>query len=199
MPGKAGFYQPPHFPNCYITTIVAGAFVHAHRVLGDAEYLRTARSAAEFLLHDLPALHHDADTMCLAYVPDLRAQFRVINVNALAAAVLAEVGTLTDEPALLDRARLLLNFVAREQTPYGAWHYTVNPRQSLVSHDNYHTGMILDALLTYAQATGDDRFQPAYRAGLDYYRTQLFLPDGAPKWTNERCWPHDVHGSAKGR
>ena len=193
-----GFYQPPHFPNCYITTIVAGALLQGHRVLQRDEYLRAARSAADFILHDLHVFHEDADEKCIAYVPDMRAQFQVININALAAALLAEVGVSTGEEFLVEQARKLMTFVVRQRTSYGAWHYTVDPRQSLVTHDNYHTGMILDALLAYEQATGDRRFHEHYAVGLDYYRTHLFLEDGAPKWTNSRVWPHDVHGAAQG-
>lgn len=193
-----GFYQPPHSPNCYITTIVAGALLHGHRVLGTTAYLDAARSAADFILGDLRVFHEDGEEKCIGYVPDIRAQFVVININALAAALLAQVGARCGEPRLVEQARKLMTFVVRQQTPYGAWHYTVNPRQSLVTHDNYHTGMILDALLAYEQDTGDARFHPAYAAGLDYYRAALFLPDGAPKWTNTQRWPHDVHGSAQG-
>lgn len=193
-----GFYQPPSFPNCYITTIVAGALLHGHRLLGKPAYLDAARSAADFVLEDLPVLHENAEEKCIGYVPDLGIEFVVINVNALAAAMLAEVAAQTGEPSLLAQARKLMTFVARQQTPAGAWHYTVNPRQSLVAHDNYHTGMILDALLAYCRASGDDRFEQARIAGLEFYRTRLFLSDGAPRWTSERNLPHDVHGSAQG-
>lgn len=193
-----GFYQPPHHPNCYMTTIVSGALLHGYRVLQRREYLDAARSAADFILHDLRVFHEDSEEKCIAYVPDMRVQFRVINVNALAAAMLAQVGAATKEAPLLEQARKLMTFVARQRTPYGAWHYTVDPGQSLVTHDNYHTGMILDALLSYEQATGDERFREDYTVGLDYYRRELFLADGAPKWTNSRAWPHDVHGTAQG-
>jgi hypothetical protein len=193
-----GFYQPPHLPNCYITTIVAGALLHGYRALGSGRYLAAARSACDFILGDLRVLHEDTEQKCIGYVPDLDADFVVINVNALAAALLAETAALTGENELLNQARKLMTWVARQQTPYGAWHYTVNPRHSLVAHDNYHTGMILDALLAYERASGDARFRAAFDRGLAFYRAQLFLPDGAPKWTSERVWPHDVHGSAQG-
>lgn len=193
-----GFYQPPGSPNCYMTTIVGGALLHGHRVFWRAAYLDAARSAADFILHDLRVIHEDATEKCIGYVPNVRADFQVININALAAAFLAEVAALTGEQHLTEQARKLMTFVARQQTSYGAWHYTVDPRQSLVAHDNYHTGMILDALQTYERATGDAGFRGCYTTGLEYYRTQLFLPNGAPKWTSSRVWPHDVHGAAQG-
>jgi len=193
-----GFYQLPHFPNCYITTIVVGALLHGYRALGTARYLEVARSAADFILRDLRVFHENDEEKCIGYVPDIDMPFVVINVNALAATMLAEIAQQTGETELATQARKLMTFVVRQQTPAGAWHYTVDPRHSLVAHDNYHTGMILDALIAYERASGDDRFRKAYVSGLEFYRTQLFLADGAPKWTSADVLPHDVHGSGQG-
>jgi hypothetical protein len=193
-----GFYQPPGFPNCYMTVIAGGAFVHGYRATGNDDYLKTARSAVDFILNDLDVLSETDEEKCIAYVPKIKKGFSVININALAAGFLADVGSLTGETAVLNDARKLLTFVSRQQTSYGAWHYTTNPRQSLVSHDNYHTGMILDAFLEYETATGDDRFRPCYEKGLRFYEDNLFLMDGAPKWASDQVRPHDVHGSAQG-
>jgi hypothetical protein len=111
---------------------------------------------------------------------------------------MAQVGALTGETSLLEQARKLLSFVSRLQTSYGAWYYTTDPRQSLVAHDNYHTGMILDAYLDYENATGDGRFRDHYERGLKFYGENLFLANGAPKWASDKVMPHDVHGSAQG-
>ncbi len=195
---STGFYQPPGYPNCYITVIAGGAFLHGFRSLHKQDYLTTARSAVDFILYDLDVLYETSDEKCISYVPKMKTDFAVININAQAAAFLAQVGVLTGESFLLDEARKLLSFVSRLQTSYGAWYYTTNPKQSLVSHDNYHTGMILDAYLNYENATGDERFRDNYERGLEFYGKNLFLVSGAPKWTSDKTWPHDVHGSAQG-
>ena len=142
---EPGLFQPPGYPNCYITVIAGGALLHGFRLLGKEDYLMTARSAVDFILSDLEVLHETAEEKCISYVPKMKTDFAVININAQAAAFMAQVGALTGETFLLDQARKLLSFVSRLQTSYGAWYYTTNPRQSLVAHDNYHTGMILDA------------------------------------------------------
>jgi hypothetical protein len=193
-----GFYQPAGFPNCYITTIAAQALLHGFDELRDNLYLEAARSACEFILRDLPVLHEDEHEKCIAYVPSMRTQMQVININALAGALLARVGSATNDNRLLAHAGKLMCFVAHRQTNYGAWHYTTDFRQSLVAHDNYHTGMILDSMIEYEQATGDQRFHKTYRDGLLFYRNQLFMPNGAPKWTSSHKFPYDVHGSAQG-
>jgi hypothetical protein len=193
-----GFFQPPGYPNCYVTVIAGGALLHGFRMLKNDTYLITARSAVEFILSDLEVLHENAEEKCISYVPGMKSDFAVININAQAAAFMAQVGALTGEAFLLDQARKLFSFVSRLQTSYGAWYYTTNPRQSLVAHDNYHTGMILDAYLDYENATGDPRFRDYYERGLKFYRENLFLANGAPKWASDKIMPHDVHGSAQG-
>ena len=195
---NTGFYQPPGFPNCYLTTIVGEALLHGHRVLGGDTYLQTARSAVDFILNDLPVIDEDNQQKCISYVPKMRSRLVVININALASAFIAGVGAATGEQTLLDEARRLMTFVSRQQTADGAWFYTTDPSQSLVSHDNYHTGMILDALQSYAATSGDRDFESNRKAGLTFYREQLFLSNGAPKWTSDKTYPHDIHGSAQG-
>jgi hypothetical protein len=193
-----GFFQPPGYPNCYITVIAGGALLHGFRMLKNDAYLMTARSAVDFILSDLEVLRETAEEKCISYVPGMKSDFVVININAQAAAFMAQVGALTGEAFILDQARKLFSFVSRLQTSYGAWYYTTNPRQSLVAHDNYHTGMILDAYLDYENATGDPRFRDYYERGLKFYRENLFLANGAPKWASDKIMPHDVHASAQG-
>jgi len=88
---NTGFYQPPGYPNCYLTTIVAGALLHGYRALGKPEWLAAARRAADFILLDLPVFSDDGTEKCIAYVPDMRMSLKVININALAGALLAEL------------------------------------------------------------------------------------------------------------
>lgn len=193
-----GFYAPEYFPNCVVTVFAAEALLHGFRVLGDTRYLDAARSSADFILNDLTVFLEDDQQKCIAYVPNISRQFRVINNNALAGALLAKLGKLTGEASLIDQARKLIEFVVRNRTPYDAWYYTVDPGQTLITHDNYHTGGILDALCEYQQATGDARHHAVYERALDYYRKNLFLSDGAPKWMNNQVYPMDVHGAAQG-
>ncbi|MCX5855786.1 MAG: hypothetical protein NTZ24_14655 [Deltaproteobacteria bacterium] len=193
-----GFYQPPGYPNCYLTVVAGGALLHGFRILNGEDYLKTARSAVDFILRDLDVLYETGEEKCISYVPKMKTDFAVININALAASFIGQVGVLTGENFLLSQARKLLSYVSRRQTSYGAWFYTTNPGQSLLGHDNYHTGMILDAFHDYERATGDGRFRSHYDRGLKFYWENLFLTDGAPKWASDKTLPHDVHGSAQG-
>ena len=193
-----GFYAPEYFPNCVVTVFAAEALLDGYRILGDARYLSAARSAGEFILKDLTVFFEDDTQKCIAYVPNISRQFRVINNNALAGALLAKIGKLTGETQLTRQASKLIEFVVQNRTPYDAWYYTVEPGQTLITHDNYHTGGILDALLEYELSTGDTRHRAVYGRALEYYRNNLFLSNGAPKWMNDKTYPMDVHGAAQG-
>lgn len=193
-----GFYQPPGYPNAYMTVICAEALLQGFQVLKEDKYLRAARLACDFILKDLIVFHETEQEKSLSYVPQMRRDFAVININALCAALLAQVGRMSGEDGLIRESRKLMAFVARVQTDYGAWYYTTDPRQSLVAHDNYHTGMILDALINYEQITGDNRFRKHLDKGLAFYRERLFTPEGAPRWSSDKNLPHDVHGSGQG-
>ena len=193
-----GFYLPRHYPNCVVTVFAADALLHGYCVLGDERYLDTARSSADFILNDLTVFSETADEKCIAYVPNIPRQYVVINNNALAAAFLAKLGAVTHETELTQQARKMIRFVVNARTAYDAWYYTTDPNQSHIAHDNYHTGGILDALGEYADATGDAEYHSVYARGLAYYKANLFMKNGAPKWMNNQTYPLDIHGAAQG-
>jgi hypothetical protein len=99
---------------------------------------------------------------------------------------------------LLDIAKRQINYTVNRRTDYNAWYYTHPPGKSLIRHDNYHTGGILDGLLEYFEETGDNSYMQSYWNGLAYYRQNLFEANGAPKWMNDKKHPFDIHGSAQG-
>jgi hypothetical protein len=192
-----GFFAPAQMPNCVVTCFVARAFLHAYQVTGRSRYLDVARSACDFLLRDLTVLHDDPRMLAISYAPvDMR--WVVMDTSALAGAVLAQVAAVTDELALHAPARRLIAYVLDKQTDYGAWYYSHPPSDSHITHDNYHTGFILDAILEYRDASGEDDVMGPYHRGLSFYAERLFLLNGAPKWMHDRVFPHDVHGSAQG-
>lgn len=193
----AGFFAPAHMPNCVVTCFVARAFLHAFAVTGRRAYLETARSACDFLLADLTVLHESPEQLALSYAP-VDMTWVVMDTSALAGAVVARVAAATGESHLRRDARRLIRYVIDKQTAYGAWYYSHPPGDSHITHDNYHTGFILDAILEYSDASGDREVLPSYHHGVRFYAEQLFMRDGAPKWMSDRRYPHDVHGAAQG-
>ena len=103
-----------------------------------------------------------------------------------------------DNITLKNTACRLVTYVVNQQTNEGAWFYTDPPNDSHITHDNYHTGFILDALWRYMKRTNDHHFEEAYNKGLDFYANFLFNDDGSPRWMHDTDFPHDIHGAAQG-
>jgi rhamnogalacturonyl hydrolase YesR len=191
------FLQGRNEPNCVVSVFVGEALVHAYRVLGKEDYLAVASDVADFILKELPVLSQGRDEMAIGYVLQKPSSI-VLNINILAGAFLVKLWKHTSEADLLRAAQKLLNFTARRRTSYDAWYYTYPRHHSPITHDNYHTGGIVDGLLEYFEETGDDRYLDVYRKGLEYYQKHLFEPDGAPRWMSNKKYPLDVHGAAQG-
>ncbi|MBU0482277.1 MAG: hypothetical protein KKG47_14375 [Proteobacteria bacterium] len=192
-----GFFAPPHTPNAVVTSFVCEALLEAYRVTGNPDYLSTVRSSINFFLNDLTVILDTPDVLCLGYMP-LPMTMKVMDVSILVGAVLSQYTELSKEAPLLDKARRLVGFVVSKQTDYGAWYYTDPPGDSLIGHDNYHTGFILDALWRYMESSDDWNWKKNYETGLKFYAEQLFNMDGSPRWMSDKNFPHDIHGSAQG-
>ncbi len=193
-----GFYAPAHTPNRIVTGWVTSAFLEAWEQLHDPRYLHACRGAARFLLSAPERIVDNEQELCLSYAPVRGMSWAVMDVSALAAHVLSKTAMHTGESALLSDARRCMRYVAERQTDYGAWFYTDPPAASHIVHDNYHTGIILDSIAEYMDCSGDREYERVYERGLEYYAENLFLPGGAPKWMNDKRFPHDVHGAAQG-
>lgn len=191
------FLQNKHEPNTVVSIFVGEAFVHAYRVTGKKKYIDSACSVCDFLLKDIPVLYNQKDELAIAYVLR-KVSAIVLNNQILAGAFIIKVWKHIQNEQLLDTAKRLINFTVNRRTKYCAWYYTYPYNKSLIVHDNYHTGGILDGLIEYYQETNDDCYLNVYEKGLQYYKKNLFEKNGAPRWMNNKKYPFDIHGSAQG-
>ncbi len=190
------FFAPAYSPNTVVTVSVAHAFLDGWEQLRKDIYLEIARSTADFIANHLTSIDVDADQYCYSYIPD--SQWKVINVNAMIAHLLARLWQHTGEPHLLEISTGIMRWVVAQQTKDGAWYYAVPPESSPITHDNYHTGFVLDDLFMYMNITDDWTWLDAYKQGLSFYQRQLFTDEYAPKWMYDKPFPHDIHGAAQG-
>lgn len=190
------FTAPENFPNLVVTGNVIIAFLTAYEMLGDEIYLQTARSSVDFILNDLRLLVDNERERAISYVPN--SDWIVLNNQGLAAVIMAWVGRYTGEADLMEKAKRHMQFLVNQKTNYGAWYYAYPPESSPVTHDNYHTGNVLDWILLYSLHSGDKSYRAVYEEGLKFYRENLFLPSGAPKHRHDVIFPHDIHSSAQG-
>lgn len=193
-----GFYAPAGLPNRVVTSCVAEALLHGHRVLGGGPYLEASVQAAEFLLDAPRLLYDDGRSMCLSSVPIPGTRWRSMDVPAVTARVLSQVASLAGLPRYREAAGKLLRFVVERQTPEGGWYPSDPPSLSGVRQGDAHLGSILDSLRVYAEESGSDEFLAAYEKGLRFYRENLFDPDGAPRFSSEKAHPRDARAAAQG-
>jgi hypothetical protein len=194
----AGFFAPRNLPNRVVTSFVGQALLDGYDTLGEDRYLKAASEAVRFLLEAPKTLFEDDDRRCVSYVPDESIDWIVMDVSALVGALAARLGAVQGDEKLMHESGRLIRYVASKQTDEGAWFYAEPPSASRITHDNYHTGFILDAILLYAQATESAEFDEAYDRGIKFYQRRLFEADGAPRFMSDRRYPFDIHGCAQG-
>jgi hypothetical protein len=193
-----GFFAPRGLPNRVVTSFVGHAFLDGYEALGEQRYLDVAAQAVDFLLHAPKTLYEDDGHRCVSYVPDERVTWIVMDVSALSGALAARFAAIRGDDAMMTEAGRLVRYVVSKQTAEGAWFYAEPPSASRITHDNYHTGFILDCLLAYDDAARSTEFEDAYRIGADFYERRLFEPDGAPRFMSDQQYPYDIHGAAQG-
>ena len=191
------FLQDMFEPNVIVTIFVGEALLHAYRITRHKVYLDSAQSVARFLLDEVPVLYEDDNERAIAYVLR-KVDAVVLNNNALVGAFLIKLRKETGDNKLRETAEKLIQYTVNRRTDYYAWYYTEPKEKSPITHDNYHTGGILDALIEYYENTGDDRFMDSYMKGLEFYENRLFEQDGAPRWMYNKRYPYDIHGAAQG-
>jgi hypothetical protein len=103
--------------------------------------------------------------------------------------VLARVGAAAGRRDFLDAAALGVRYAADHQRPDGSWPYGERPGLEWV--DNFHTGYVLDCL-RICRESGVGVPDGAIDRGLAHYRTALFDPDGAPRYSTGSRYPLDI-------
>jgi rhamnogalacturonyl hydrolase YesR len=99
------------------------------------------------------------------------------------------VYSVTNDETLKYTARKAVAFVMKHQQPAGSWIYSKSEVGGWV--DNYHTGYVIDCLDEYMKCTGDNDFKPHLKKAVNYYTSNFFEADGAPKFYDQKTFPID--------
>ncbi len=189
------FFLPKRHPNAVVTTFCGRAFLEHYVQTGKEKSLETAQNAADFLYNDINTQNVNGYSV-YTYTP--YDDFVVINVNALLADFLYQVSTKTGNKRLNSRSEELFEFVCDAQDQKGAWYYSMPESDSHLSHDNFHTGFVLESLYRYAiENPQDNQFRETYNRGLEFYRENLFDTNGAPRFEADKRYPYDAHAAAQ--
>jgi hypothetical protein len=153
--------------------------------------LELAAGTGEFFLRHVPQTGAAAGAF-FGYLAGDRTPIH--NANMLACALLARLSPHLDGAE--EAARTGVEYTLARQRPDGSWPYGELPHLDWV--DNFHTGYVLECLIACADAGVDGGTEEAIESGLDYYRSELFLPDGTPKYRPDSVYPIDSQCVAQG-
>ncbi len=188
------FFYSSRTPNTIATAFAGLALLDAHAALGDPELLAQARLVGEFFLGHIPQTL-DEPGAYFGYLPGDRSPIH--NSSLLAASLLARLAAETGESRFADPAEMAVLYTTARQRRDGSWPYGERPNLAWV--DNFHSGYVLDALRTCADAGVASReAEGAWRHGLAHYRRELFLADGTPKYHPHKVYPIDAQCVAQG-
>ncbi|MEP6921903.1 MAG: hypothetical protein ABI967_12320 [bacterium] len=189
------FFAPRGTPTIVPTAFAARALLEAALLFKDDHYLGVARSACDFILHDLPRSVDTSTEVCFGYKPG--SATRIYNASLLAGETLAGVGALTGESELCEISIKTTRYVVNQQSADGSWTYGVDPTQSWV--DNFHTAFLLSSLTRiseHCEAAQTSEFKDALRIGYEFWRKSFFLADGCAKYYHDTLYPIDTHAAA---
>lgn len=180
------FFYPRGAPNTIATAFAGRAFLDAHARTGEERHLATAEAVCEFFLRHVP-MTRDRDGSYFGYL--VGDTTPIHNSSMLTCALLAETGSRTGRSDLLSAAEEGVAWTIHRQRPDGSWPYGEMAHLQWV--DNFHTGYVLECLQRCGEAGVNVDFTPVLRKGLAYYRSELFLGDGTPKYMPASVYPID--------
>jgi hypothetical protein len=188
------FFYPAGAPNTIATSFAGLALLDAFERTGDEALLELAAGAGRFFLRHVPQTPADDGGAFFGYLVGDRTPIH--NANLLACALLARLSAHTGDEAARSAAEAGVRYSIGRQRPDGSWPYADRP--GLLWVDGYHTGYVLDSLRACRDAGIEAAAAGAIDRGLDYYRTELFLADGTPRYSSGSTYPIDIQCVAQG-
>jgi len=176
-------------PTVVATCFAVEALLESYEITKNKAVLKETLSAADFVMKDL------SRTSCkggfLFSYSIITGNDTVINASLLGAKILSYSYKYTKNKSHLSVSRQAVKAACELQEKDGSWVYGLLSIQSW--KDSFHTGFNLDALATYQQNTGDNRFQNYIDKGLSFYLKNYFQIDGIPKYYHNKIYPIDIH------
>jgi hypothetical protein len=188
------FYLPKGVPTVVWTSLISHAFLDAYDLFHTEKFLQIAVSACEHILADLERFVK-GQGICIGYIPIPGHNTLVHNSSTLAASLLARTYSYTHNETYRALAEKAIRYTAQHQLTDSSWYY--GEFSNLHWVDNFHTAYVLDCFKYYSQGTGDNRFQENLIKGYQYWKNTFFLPDGTPRYYNNKTLPIDIQCSSQ--
>jgi hypothetical protein len=184
---------PAGTPTIVATGIVTNSLFTAYRLLQLNHAFEMCKSAARFVLDDLPRAATEDSTFCWGCF--LRDTQRVLNATMKGGRLCAQVYSVTGDEAYLEPATQTAAYAARRQGDDGSWPYAVGDARHW--GDNFHTAYVIDAFDSYECCASDRRFHDVKARGWRYYRKSFFFDDRIPKYYPDKPFPVDATACAQ--
>jgi hypothetical protein len=186
------FFYPRNAPNTIATSFGGMALLDAYERTGREVLLDEAVGVGCFFLRHVPQTPAEKGAYFGYLVGD---RSPIHNANLHVCALLSRLGRYVDDDRFLDAARLGVEYALAHQRDDGSWLYGDRPNLAWI--DGYHHGYVLDALRVCADADLDPGVPGALRRGLEYYRRELILADGTPKYFSTSAQPLETQSAAQ--
>lgn len=147
---------------------------------------------AQFIMEDIPR-NPMPSGFCFSYSPI--DNYCVHNANVLGASLLLRLGDITGQQRFTQTAYDSLAYTLSCQRADGSWVYSERKGSHWV--DSFHTGFVLQGILTFVQVGKDEASRHALLKGARFYCENFFLPDGPPKYYPHSIFPIDIHCPAQ--
>ena len=183
------FLFPAYTPTVVATSFCVEALFKAYEITKNENYKSLALSAADFIMNDLNRTPHHSGFL-FSYSP-YKGNDTVYNASLLGAKTLSLCYKYSGNELYRQTAKSAVMAACDGQLDDGSWVYGLLKTQSWI--DSFHTGYNLDAIKTYQNCTGDNKFQKNLNAGFNYYIKNFFDMDGTPKYYNNKMYPIDIH------
>lgn len=158
-------------PYCY------EAFCGLFETTGEDCYRKIAESIATFVFTDLHDTPTGTGAAAASYSPIDHSQ--VINATAYRAWVLTDAAERFGYKDWQAKAEKNIAFVLQSQRSDGSWFYAMDGHGNYIDH--FHTCFVLKKLQVMNRQLQREDIREAIRRGYDFYRRELFFPNGLPK------------------
>lgn len=187
------FHYPRTHPNTIATAFAGLGLLDAYERSGLQRALDLAVGAGEFFLCEVPQTPTNRGSYFGYLIDD---NTPIHNANMLVSALLARLWCLTGRDDFGDAARAGVAYTVARQRPDGSWPYGERPNLDWI--DGFHTGYVLDCLLTCGEAgLLADAASEAWTRGIRFYAEALLESNGTPRYTPTSRYPVDGQCAAQ--
>jgi len=188
-----GGWQRRYEPITVWTSLIGQAFLDAYEMFSDEKYLMVAESVAQWIIR-VPRTRTDSGA-CINYTASSNGTCTIHNQSMLAAAMLVRTAKHLPNEEWISVAQDAIRFTCARQQPDGSWFYGEGIKWKWI--DNFHTGYNLDALKSYGEITGDDRYADNLERGFNFFITHFIEESGRPKYFHHQAYPIDSQCAAQ--